>query len=210
MCQQAAQAGVRSTSSSTSSSAAVQVRRPVFNGFFGTWGQATNLKAHSKSTKQSLKYYWRPPLGARAPNTEFLRLFASESTTNTPPRTHCNTLLAPHRSVVLPVSSLAAFGKSPAARGSRNGPRTPPTRRSAAGTALGRDWGALPWGGGCLAGCCWCGGCLASRWGLGGGSVGPVKGSERRVFASEVSQQQNGTWTQLGGTWWALPWGGGT
>jgi hypothetical protein len=81
-------------------------------------------------------------LGARVPKTEFLRLFASESTTNTP-RTHCNTLLAPHRSVILPVSSLAAFGKSPAARGSRNGPRTPPKRRSAAGTARGRNWGAL-------------------------------------------------------------------
>jgi hypothetical protein len=54
------------------------------------------------------------------PKTEFLRLFAPESTANTP-HTHYNTLLAPHRSVVLPVSSLAAFGKSPAARGSRNG-----------------------------------------------------------------------------------------
>jgi hypothetical protein len=34
-----------------------------------------------------------------------------------------------------------------------------PERRSAAGTALGRNWGALPWGGGvgCLAGWrCWC------------------------------------------------------
>jgi hypothetical protein len=27
-----------------------------FNGFFGTWGQATNLTSHSKSTKQSLNY----------------------------------------------------------------------------------------------------------------------------------------------------------
>jgi hypothetical protein len=102
-----------------------------------------------------------------APKTEFLRLFASESTANTP-RTHYNTLLAPPRSVVLPVNSLATFGKSPAARGSRNGPRTPPERRSAAGTALGRNWGALPWGGGCLAGWCWCvgvGGGLASRLG---------------------------------------------
>ena len=34
-------------------------------------------------------------MGARVPKTEFLRLFASESTANTP-RTHCNTLLAPH------------------------------------------------------------------------------------------------------------------
>ena len=156
-------------------------------------------------------------MGARVPKTEFLRLFASESTTNTP-RTHCNTMLAPHRSVVLPVSSLAAFGKSPAARGSRNGPRTPPKRRSAAGPALGRNWGALPWGGGCLAGCCWCGGCLASRWGLGGGSVGPVRGSERRVFASEVSSRTalGRNWGALGGhfrgeeapSWLVLVWGG--
>jgi hypothetical protein len=53
----------------------------------------------------------------------------------------------------------------------------------------------------------WWGGCLISRWGLGGrGSVGPVRGSERRVFAS-VGERSNGTcWTQLGGTWWALPW----
>ena len=79
-------------------------------------------------------------MGARVPKTEFLRLFAPESTANTP-HTHYNTLLAPHRPVVLPVSSLVAFGKSPAARGSRNGPRTPPKRRSAAGTALGRNWG---------------------------------------------------------------------
>ena len=38
---------------------------------------------------------------------------------------------------------MAAFGKSPAARGSRNGLMTPPKRRSAAGTALGRSWGAV-------------------------------------------------------------------
>jgi hypothetical protein len=27
-----------------------------FNGFFGTWDQATNLTSHSKSTKQPLNY----------------------------------------------------------------------------------------------------------------------------------------------------------
>jgi hypothetical protein len=81
----------------------------------------------------------RPPLGAKAPKTGSLRLFTPETNANTP-RTHCNILLAPHRPVVLPVSSLAAFGKSPGPRGSRIGPRTPPKRGSAAGTALRRNW----------------------------------------------------------------------
>jgi hypothetical protein len=39
--------------------------------------------------------------------------------------------------VLLPGSSLASCGKSPAARRNQNGPTTPPKRRSAAGTALG-------------------------------------------------------------------------
>jgi hypothetical protein len=55
--------------------------------------------------------------------------------------------------------------------------------------AVGGSWWALPWGGGHLAGWCWCGGCLTSRRGLGGGSVGPARGSERRVFVSEVSSR---------------------
>jgi hypothetical protein len=108
----------------------------------------------------------------------------SESTTNTP-RTRCNAVMAPYRSVVFPVSSLAAFGKSPAARGSRNGPRTPPKRRSAAGTTLGRNWGALPWGGGCLAGCCWCGGVFLRcerRWGLCyGDPKGPLQATRQSM-----------------------------
>jgi hypothetical protein len=157
----------------------------------GARPQTQHLTRNSKSTKLVHKAVIKLLVaatvsGARVPELSFCVFLRRNppqpfTTTNTP-RTHCNTLLAPHRSVVLAVSSLAAFGKSPAARGSRNGPRTPPKRRSAAGTALGRNWGALPWGGGCLAGCCWCGGCLARRWGLGGGSVGPVRGSERRVF----------------------------
>ena len=79
---------------------------------------------------------------------------------------------------------MAAFGKSPAARGSRDGLMTPPKRRSAAGTALGRSWGAVDghfsgeggpswlvlvwWGVGELVGTQW------GRWGLGraGGDQG--------------------------------------
>jgi len=53
-------------------------------------------------------------------------------------------------------------------RGGRNGPRTPPKRRSAAGTALRHNCEVLRWGGGHLAGWCWCVGVegrFASRWG---------------------------------------------
>ena len=66
-----------------------------------------------------------------------------------------------------------------------------------------------------LAGWCWCGGCLESRWGLGGGSVGSSRGSERRVFASEVSSR-TARGGALGGhfcgeeapSWLVLVWGG--
>ena len=54
-----------------------------------------------------------------------------------------------------------------------------------AGTALRRNWGALPWGGGCLAGWCWCGGVgggLESRWGVSWDSVPLTAG-----FASEIA-----------------------
>jgi hypothetical protein len=40
--------------------------------------------------------------------------------------TNCNTLSTPHRPVLLPGSSLASFGKSPAARRNQDGPTTPP------------------------------------------------------------------------------------
>jgi hypothetical protein len=105
------------------------------------------LTFHSLDTNQSLNYLRQPPLGARVPKSEFLRLFAPESTTITP-RTHYNARLALHRPVVLPVSSLAAFGKSPGPRGSRIGPGTPPKRGYAAGTALRRNWEALSGEGG--------------------------------------------------------------
>jgi hypothetical protein len=61
-----------------------------FNGFFGTWDQATNLTSHSKSTKYKtvIKLLVAATVGCQGAKTEFLRLFASESTTNTP-RTHC-------------------------------------------------------------------------------------------------------------------------
>jgi hypothetical protein len=68
------------------------------------------------------------------------------------------------------------------------------------GTSVGRgmpSWLLLVWG------------VFGKSVGLGGGSVGPVRGSERRVFASEVGSR-TALGRQLGGTWWALPWGGGT
>ena len=76
---------------------------------------ARKMTFHSLDTNQSLSYFSRPPLSARAPRREFLRLFASESAANTP-HTHYNTLMPPHRPVVLTGSSLVAFAKSPAAR----------------------------------------------------------------------------------------------
>ena len=76
---------------------------------------ARKMTFHSLDTNQSLNYFSRPPLSARVPRREFLRLFASESAANTP-HTHYNTLMPPHRPVVLTGSSLVAFAKSPAAR----------------------------------------------------------------------------------------------
>ena len=90
-----------------------------------------------------------------------------------------------------------AFGKSPAAQELSGRPEWAQDTAKTEVSGRNRTWTQLrgtSWGGGCLAGCCWCGGCLASRWGLGGGSVGPVRGSERRVFASEA-----GSRTALGG-----------
>jgi hypothetical protein len=127
-------------------------------------------------------------LVARAPKTEFLRLFASESTANTP-RTHCNTLLTPHRPVVLPVSSLSAFEKPPGTRGSRIGPGTPPKRGSAAGTALWRVLGGTQWGGrhiaGWFGGWCWSVGVeggLASQWAQWWGLSGVSRGTAGEFF----------------------------
>ena len=136
-------------------------------------------------------------MGARVPKTEFLRLFAPESTANTP-HTHYNTLLAPHRSVVLPVSSLAAFGKSPAARGSRNGPRTTAKTEVSSRNGTWTQLGGTSVMRGHLAGWCWCvgvGGGLGNRWGV-TGVVGATSGEFLRLW----SRSRNGTWTELGGT----------
>ena len=65
--------------------------------------------------KMRKKVSGRSALSARVLQREFLRLFASESAANTP-HTHYNTLMPPHRPVVLTGSSLVAFAKSPAAR----------------------------------------------------------------------------------------------
>ena len=100
----------------------------------------------------------------------------------------------------LPRSSLAAFGKSPAARGSRDGPMTPPKRRSAAGTALGRSWGAVD--GHCSGegGPSW----LVLVW----GGVGELVGTRRGRWAPQGGPGPTTSTAAhaLGALLWALLW----
>jgi hypothetical protein len=94
-------------------------------------------------SKSALKLFVAVTLGCQGTNK---RVFASEppQTPHTP-HTHCNALQRSLHLVELPMSSLAAFGKSPAARGSRDGPRTPPKPKTEVGgrngtwTQLGRS-----------------------------------------------------------------------
>ena len=68
----------------------------------------------------------------------------SPQTHNTRNATHCRHHMRP---VFLPGSSLASFGKSPAARKTQDGPTTPPKRRSGQRRErhLGRSWWSLIW-----------------------------------------------------------------
>jgi hypothetical protein len=124
----------------------IQVRRPVFQRIFWDLGPGHKPDISLKKYKTAIKLLVAAAVGRWVPGCQKLSfcVFLRRNPPQTPPARTATQCWHHTALVVLPVSSLAAFGKSPAARGSRNGPRTPPKRRSAAGTALGRNWGALP------------------------------------------------------------------
>ena len=95
---------------------------------------------------------------------------------------------------------MAAFGKAPAARGSRDGPRTPPKRRSTAGTALGRSWGAVDKHFSGEGGPSW----LVLVWGV----VGELVGTRRGRWAPQGGPGPTTSTAAhaLGALLWALLW----
>jgi hypothetical protein len=98
---------------------------------------AGHLRKNSKSAIKLLQMVLATP---QMPKRWVLAFGITPNTQHT----NCNTLPAPHRPVLLPGSSLASFGKSPAARRNQDVPTTPPKRRSLSGGNgtwdLGRSW----------------------------------------------------------------------